>query len=125
MAPTSRAIAGGGECGGQVGNVIPSPVQFGNLVCCLSGYRGSAAFAIPLAASAAEVNFAREIRPMLSENCFACHGLVAEMKAIKIAQCGNGSAQGSRHGIAGGEAGDHAVRYRSAEPVEARLTAWR
>jgi len=36
------------ECGGQVGNVIPSPVQFGNLVCCLSGYKGSAAIAIPL-----------------------------------------------------------------------------
>jgi outer membrane protein assembly factor BamB len=36
------------ECGGQVGNVIPSPVQFGNLVCCMSGYKGSAAMAIPL-----------------------------------------------------------------------------
>jgi outer membrane protein assembly factor BamB len=36
------------ECGGQVGNVIPSPVQFGDLVCCMSGYNGSAALAIPL-----------------------------------------------------------------------------
>lgn len=36
------------ECGGQVANVIPSPVQFGNLVCCMSGYKGSAAFGIPL-----------------------------------------------------------------------------
>jgi outer membrane protein assembly factor BamB len=36
------------ECGGQVGNVIPSPVQFGDLVCCMSGYNGSAAVAIPL-----------------------------------------------------------------------------
>jgi outer membrane protein assembly factor BamB len=39
------------ECGGQVGNVIPSPVQFGNLVCCMSGYNGSAAFAISLDAT--------------------------------------------------------------------------
>jgi outer membrane protein assembly factor BamB len=36
------------ECGGQVGNVIPSPVQFGTLVCCMSGYNGSASVAIPL-----------------------------------------------------------------------------
>jgi outer membrane protein assembly factor BamB len=39
------------ECGGQVSNVIPSPVQFGNLVCCMSGYKGSAAIAIPLDAT--------------------------------------------------------------------------
>jgi outer membrane protein assembly factor BamB len=36
------------QCGGQVGNVIPSPVRFGDLVLCLSGYRGSAALAIPI-----------------------------------------------------------------------------
>lgn len=39
------------ECGGQVGNVIPSPVTNGELVFCLSGYRGSAALAIPLDSS--------------------------------------------------------------------------
>jgi outer membrane protein assembly factor BamB len=39
------------ECGGQVANVIPSPVQIGNLVCCMSGYRGSFAVAIPLDAT--------------------------------------------------------------------------
>ena len=36
------------ECGGQVSNVIPSPVRFGNSVLCLSGYRGSSAIAISL-----------------------------------------------------------------------------
>ena len=32
------------------------------------------AVALPLATHAAAVDFAREIRPLLSENCFACHG---------------------------------------------------
>ncbi|MBS0261933.1 MAG: PQQ-binding-like beta-propeller repeat protein [Planctomycetes bacterium] len=36
------------ECGGQVSNVIPSPVLFGDLVCCMSGYKGSIALGIPL-----------------------------------------------------------------------------
>ncbi len=36
------------ECGGQVGNVTPSPVTEGSLVFCMSGYRGSALYALPL-----------------------------------------------------------------------------
>jgi outer membrane protein assembly factor BamB len=36
------------ECGGQVGNVIPSPVRWGDYVICMSGYRGTIAMAIPL-----------------------------------------------------------------------------
>jgi outer membrane protein assembly factor BamB len=36
------------ECGGQVGNVTPSPVADESTVYCMSGYRGSAAVAIPL-----------------------------------------------------------------------------
>lgn len=36
------------ECGGQVGNVTPSPVAANDTVYCMSGYRGSAAIAIPL-----------------------------------------------------------------------------
>jgi outer membrane protein assembly factor BamB len=36
------------ECGGQVGNVTPSPVTAGNLVFCMSGYRGNALLALPL-----------------------------------------------------------------------------
>ena len=36
------------ECGGQVSNVTPAPVALDNLVFCMSGHRGSAAFAIPL-----------------------------------------------------------------------------
>jgi outer membrane protein assembly factor BamB len=39
------------ECGGQVANVIPSPLQFGHHVVCMSGYRGSAAMSLPLDAS--------------------------------------------------------------------------
>lgn len=36
------------ECGGQVGNVTPSPVSNGELVFCMSGFRGSALYALPL-----------------------------------------------------------------------------
>jgi outer membrane protein assembly factor BamB len=36
------------ECGGQTVNAIPSPVRFEGLAICVSGYRGSAALAIPL-----------------------------------------------------------------------------
>jgi outer membrane protein assembly factor BamB len=36
------------ECGGQVSNVTPAPVSDGKLVYCMSGYRGSALYALPL-----------------------------------------------------------------------------
>lgn len=36
------------QCSGQVGNVTPSPVSDGERVFCMSGYRGSAAYAIAL-----------------------------------------------------------------------------
>jgi outer membrane protein assembly factor BamB len=36
------------ECGGQTVNVIPSPVVFNGTVICMSGFRGSALYAIPL-----------------------------------------------------------------------------
>ena len=36
------------ECGGQASNPIPSPVARGNLVYCMTGYRGYALYAIPL-----------------------------------------------------------------------------
>ena len=36
------------ECGGQVGNVTPSPVSNGELVFCMSGFRGNALYALPL-----------------------------------------------------------------------------
>ncbi len=38
------------ECGGQVGNVTPSPVLLGDHVICMSGYRGSSAMSLPLTA---------------------------------------------------------------------------
>lgn len=36
------------ECGGQTVNVIPCPVPAGEMVVCMSGYRGQAAYAIAL-----------------------------------------------------------------------------
>jgi outer membrane protein assembly factor BamB len=36
------------ECGGQTTNAIPSPVTADGIAYCMSGYRGAAAFAIPL-----------------------------------------------------------------------------
>jgi outer membrane protein assembly factor BamB len=39
------------QCGGQTINAIPSPVADDRFVYCMSGYRGSAAFAIPLDAT--------------------------------------------------------------------------
>ena len=39
------------ECGGQVGNVTPSPVLLGDRVICMSGYRGSIAMSLPLDAN--------------------------------------------------------------------------
>ena len=36
------------ECAGQVGNVTPAPVASEKLVFCMSGFRGSALFALPL-----------------------------------------------------------------------------
>jgi len=45
----SYALASGKllwECGGMTGNVIPTPVANGELVYCISGYRGSALLAI-------------------------------------------------------------------------------
>jgi outer membrane protein assembly factor BamB len=39
------------ECGGQAANPIPSPVQLNDLVICVTGYRGYAAYAIPLDSS--------------------------------------------------------------------------
>ena len=36
------------ECGGQVGNPIPTPVRYKDSVICMSGYRGAAIYSIPL-----------------------------------------------------------------------------
>lgn len=39
------------ECAGQVANVTPSPVQCGEGVICMSGYKGSVAMSLPLAST--------------------------------------------------------------------------
>lgn len=44
------------EIGGMTGNVVPCPVTDGNLVFCMSGFRGNALFAIKLAAAAGDLD---------------------------------------------------------------------
>lgn len=39
------------SCGGMTANPIPSPVRFADTVICVSGYRGSAAVAVPVSAT--------------------------------------------------------------------------
>jgi outer membrane protein assembly factor BamB len=39
------------QCGGQTTNAIPSPLAFKGLAICMSGYQGSACYAIPLSAT--------------------------------------------------------------------------
>lgn len=36
------------ECGGQTGNPIPTPIVLGDMVICMTGFRNSACYAIPL-----------------------------------------------------------------------------
>lgn len=43
------------ECGGMTGNVIPTPVQLGDLVIAMSGFRGAAAVAVKLAEAADDI----------------------------------------------------------------------
>jgi outer membrane protein assembly factor BamB len=43
------------EIGGMTGNVVPCPITDGNLVFCMSGFRGNALFAIKLAAAGGEL----------------------------------------------------------------------
>ncbi len=39
------------ECGGQTVNAVPSPIRYEDFVVCMSGYRSSAAFAIPISST--------------------------------------------------------------------------
>jgi len=39
------------QCGGQTTNAIPSPVRFDDMAIAMSGFRGTAAYAIPLGSS--------------------------------------------------------------------------
>ena len=41
-------------------------------------------FAIPAASAAEPVVFNRDIRPIFSDNCFACHGLDAKERKAKL-----------------------------------------
>jgi outer membrane protein assembly factor BamB len=49
------------ECGGQTLNVIPSPIVRDGVVYCMSGYKGAAAFALPLDATGDITNRKKEL----------------------------------------------------------------
>ncbi len=43
-----------------------------------------ARMSVPLAAAETKVDYDRDIRPVLSDNCFACHGLDAKQRKAKL-----------------------------------------
>ncbi len=77
---------------------------------------------LPLRSFAAEaVNFSREIRPILSENCFACHGPDETKRKAKLRLDQEASAKATRDGVTAVvpgsiEKSDLIARLASADP---------
>ena len=86
-------------------------------------FTGFAALPFSEVASAEEISFNRDIRPILSENCFHCHGPAEEGRKAGLRLDDPGSAYADRDGVRAIVPGDlkssEAVfRIRSADPDE-------
>ena len=79
--------------------------------------------AAPPAGPAADVSFNRDVRPILSENCFACHGFDAKARKAKLRLDTPEGAYAERNGVAPLKPGDLAnsevwTRVLSNDPDE-------
>src|SRR5262245_56621095 len=54
---------------------------------------------LPLPVAAAAVDYTREIKPLLKERCYACHGVLAQKARLRL-DAGSLILQGGRHGPA-------------------------
>ncbi|MBS1812605.1 MAG: DUF1549 domain-containing protein [Acidobacteria bacterium] len=90
------------------------------LLLCLAGIVTALFFPIPVtrAQSASRVDFNREIRPILSDKCFACHGPDATAKRIKLRL---DSEEGMKADLGGGRRAVVAGQPESSELIK-RIT---
>jgi hypothetical protein len=83
-----------------------------------------ALFAFPFAVTGAEIDFARDIRPILSEHCFACHGPDANKRKgelrLDVKESAFGKAESGEVAIVPGnlEKSELARRISAADPDE-------
>ena len=93
------------------------------LICSLAFLTGFAGLFFSEAASAEEISFNRDIRPILSENCFHCHGPAEEGRKAELRLDEPASAYADRDGVRVIVPGDLkeselVYRIRSSDPDE-------